>query len=136
MGLADLQELGHCGDEANVGDNKQSNCSHCTAFLATVSSEQDSCFSSRRSLFEHTRGLESLLSVTLCLDDRGEDESDLDSSGCGGDAPADGEEGCISESCCGLASEDKVGGEIKAMPAFCCSSKIFCKYLACSSMRN
>lgn len=40
MELADLQELGHCGDEANVGDNKQSNCSHYTAFPATVSSKQ------------------------------------------------------------------------------------------------
>ncbi|XP_065620078.1 respiratory burst oxidase homolog protein C-like [Quercus suber] len=44
MGLAHLQELGHCGDEANVGDNKQSNCSHYTAFPATVSSEQDSLY--------------------------------------------------------------------------------------------
>ena len=82
--------------------------------------------------FEHTCCLESLLSVALYLDYRGEDESILDTAGCVGDAPADGE-GRNSKSWHGLVS-DKVGGAIKAMPAFYCSAKIFCKYLAFSSM--
>ena len=67
--------------------------------------------------FEHTCCLESLLSVALYLDYRGEDESILDTAGCAGDAPADGE-GHNSKSWHGLVSDDKVRGAIKAMPAF------------------
>ena len=85
--------------------------------------------------FEHTCCLESLLSVAFYLDYRGEAESILDTAGCVGDAPADGE-GRNSESWLGLLSDDKVVGAIKAMPAFYCSAKIFCKYLACSSMHS
>ena len=69
------------------------------------------------------------------MDERDEDESILDTAGCVGDAPADGE-GLNSESWHGLVSDDDVGGAIKAMPAFYCSAKIFCMYLACSSMRR
>lgn len=58
----------------------------------------------------------------------------LDTAGCVGDAP-DGE-GRNSKSWHGLVSDDKVGGAIKAMPAFYCSAKIFCKNIAFSSMHS
>lgn len=82
--------------------------SHCTASPTAVFSEPDSCFSSGRGLFEHCCGFKSLLSLALFLDGRDVDESVLDSAGCGGDAPADGEESRSSGSSHGLVRDDKV----------------------------
>lgn len=90
-----------------------------------------------RSLFGLDSGLQLSTSVPLCFDGRDDDDSVLDSEGWGSAAVADGEEGGRnSEFWLGSINVDKLSEGIKALPAFCCSSKIFCKYLACSSMRN
>ena len=89
-----------------------------------------------RTLFGLDSGLQSSTSGALCFDGRDEDDSVLDSEDWEGGAIVDGEEGCNSEFWLGSVNGDKLSEGIKALPAFCCSSKIFCKYLACSSMRN
>lgn len=116
---------------------------HCTGFSTTASSEVISGLFSRRILFRHASGFDSLLSVALCFDRRDvDDDSVFDSAGCSGDNIAltvnDGEEGCCSESLLPLVIVDKLWawGRIVALPSFCCSATIFSKYLACSSMRN
>uniref|UniRef100_A0A6N2LBD1 Uncharacterized protein n=1 Tax=Salix viminalis TaxID=40686 RepID=A0A6N2LBD1_SALVM len=94
----------------------------------TASSDAASDFSSRRILFSDVCFSRLSLSVALCFDE-GDDRSVIDS------ATVDGEGGGSSESLGGLVEFDKLLGESKALPAFCCSI-IFCKYLACSSIRN
>lgn len=103
MQFSDLQKLGHFGDD--VLEIRH----HGTASpsLTVALSEPDSCFSSRRSLFEHGCDFESPLSVDLYLDDRGEIEPILDLAGSGGDEPTDAE-GHSLESWHGLVSEDMV----------------------------
>lgn len=110
-------------------DYDSSRSRHCTGFSTTTSFEAGSCLFSRRILFGHASGFESL---ALCFDGRDNDDDSVF------DTATDGEEGCCSESLLALVIVDKLWawGRIKPLPAFCCSSKIFCKYLACSSMRN
>lgn len=111
---------------------------YCTGFSTTASFDADTGFPRRLILFSHACCSNPTLSVALCFSDgsRGDDKSVLDSADWGCEAQADGQDDSSSESWDGLASDDKLLGETKALPAFFCSSKIFCKYLACSSIRN
>lgn len=122
------QFLPHSGNGRCCSVNEESH-PYCTGFSTTTSSTADSGFSSRCIFLTHACCSKSLLSDALFFESDDASVFDSDERACG--APSN-EEGCTSSE----SWDDKLLGESNALPAFCCSSKIFCKYLACSSIRS